>query len=190
MQTHNSDDRWGVVQQALHWLVALAVLVQLTVGFTLAALPSDSAPWGGLFPIHTSLGLSILLLMLLRLFWRRSNPVPRLPETLPRWQQGVARGTHWLFYLLLIGLPIGGYLLVSAFGQPIPFFGLKLPSLLPESESLQGIIWTLHALGAVLVVALILLHVGGALRHEWLLKDNVLRRMTPFFPERGKGSGD
>lgn len=180
MQIRNTDQRWGAVTQTLHWLVALAVLIQLGLGFLFAGLPSGDPLWGQLFPLHTTLGLSILTLMVLRLLWRLVNPVPTLPDTLKPWQKTLARANHWLFYILLIGMPIGGYLLVSAHGQPVPFFGAELPAAIGKSERLQGLIWVMHASGGFLLIALIALHVAAALRHAWLLRDGVLRRMTPF----------
>jgi cytochrome b561 len=188
MLVRNTTAEWGAIQQLLHWLVVIAVFAQLVLGFSYAGLPSDSAMWRQLFPIHTTLGLSIGLVMLLRLGWRLVNPVPLLPETLKSWQKSLARVTHWLLYLLLIGLPIGGYILVSTHGQPVPFYGWSLPPLMAvaDNEPLRAAIWTMHAAGSFLVALLVLLHIIGALRHEWLLRDNVLRRMTPFFPARAE----
>jgi cytochrome b561 len=189
----NTTSEWGAIQQLFHWLVVLAVLAQLVLGFTYAGMPSDSSLWQRLFPIHTALGLGIGALMLLRLAWRLMNPVPALPDTLKPWQKTLARATHWMFYLLLIGMPLGGYVLVSTHGQPIPFFGWAVPPLaaVAGDEQLRTTIRTGHALGALLLSVLVLLHVAGALRHEWLLQDDVLRRMTPFLPrrtERGRGA--
>ncbi|MCG6941871.1 MAG: cytochrome b [Thiohalocapsa sp.] len=184
MQIRNTRERWGAVQQTAHWLVVILVIAQLVVGFIFADYPSTSPTWIELFPVHTTLGLSILILMLLRLGWRGANPVPSLPDTLPRWQQVAARATHWLFYLLLILVPIGGYVLVSAGGKPIPFFGWELPPVIPKTPSLNSPIFILHATGAWVVAVLIVLHAGAALRHEWVLRDNTLRHMVPFLRER------
>ena len=180
MQIRNTKSSWGAVTQVLHWLVVLAVLCQLTLGFVLGSLSSEAPLWVRLFPVHTTFGLSIFSLMVLRLLWRVANPVPELPDTLAPWQKRLARTNHWLFYILLIGMPIGGYLLVSAHGHPVPFFGAQLPAAIPESKALQGPIMTLHEIGAFVLIALIVLHVAAALRHALLLKDGVLRRMTPF----------
>lgn len=189
MLVRNTTAEWGAIQQLFHWLVVLAVLAQLVLGFSYAGLPSESATWQQLFPIHTTLGLSIGLVMLLRLVWRLLNPVPMLPDTLKPWQKTLARTTHWLFYLLLIGLPIGGYLLVSTHGQPVPFYGWSLPPLMAiaDNELLHATIWTLHAAGSFLVILLVLMHILGALRHEWQLRDDVLRRMTPFMHTAAAG---
>ncbi len=180
MQIGNTKERWGAVTQAFHWLVVLAVITQLLVGLAFASRPPDAESRAELFPVHTTLGLTILLLMIARLVWRLSNPVPTLEGKLKPWQQKLAHGTHWLLYLLLIGLPIGGYLLVSASGHDIPFFGITLPAAIGANDGLKVVIATMHVTGALLLVLLITLHVGGAVRHALILRDGVLRRMTPF----------
>jgi cytochrome b561 len=180
MQIRNTRQRWGGVTQTLHWLVVLLVLSQLTVGFTLGDLPQNDPLAPKLFPVHTTLGISIFLIMVLRLLWRLGNRVPLLPDTLPPWQKWLAHANHWLFYILLIGLPIGGYLVVSGHGHPVPFFIWQLPPVIGKSERLANLIMILHASGAVVLTVLIVLHVSAALRHALLLRDGVLRRMTPF----------
>lgn len=182
MQIRNTEQRWGAVTQTLHWLVALAVLAQLILGFALASLSGDAPGWIRLLPLHTTLGLSVLGLMVVRLLWRIANPVPLLPDTLSPWQKRLARTNHWLFYVLLIGLPLGGYLLVSAMGHRVPYFGVELPAALASNDPLARQIWIMHATGAFVLIALVALHVGAALRHAWLLRDGVLRRMTPLRP--------
>jgi cytochrome b561 len=124
--------------------------------------------------------LTILIVMLVRLGWRQAHPVPDLPDTLSPIEKKIARLNHWAFYLLLIGLPLGGYLLVNAKGHAVPFFGVELPVLLAKNQFLSGLIFFVHAGGAFLLIFLILLHVAAALRHELLFKDNTLRRMTPL----------
>lgn len=184
MAIRNAPDRWGIVQQFLHWVVALAVLTQVVLGVIFSALHSDDPTAGQVLTAHASLGLSILGLMVVRALWRLSNPVPRLPDTLTPSQQRLARGTHWLFYVLLLAMPVGGYLVVSTHGQPVPFFGLMLPAAVGESESIHHLGSLMHMTGAVVLGLLILLHVAGALRHEFVLQDSTLRRMLPLVPER------
>lgn len=109
--------------------------------------------------------------------------MPRLPDTLTPGQKKLAVANHWTFYALLIGLPLGGYLMVNAGGYPVPFFAWELPMVIGKNEGLSSAIFYIHVGGAILLIALILLHVAAALRHEFVLKDNTLRRMTPL-PER------
>ena len=109
--------------------------------------------------------------------------MPALPDTLKPYEKRIALANHWAFYALIIGLPIGGYLMVNAHGFAVPFFGIELPKLLDKNEFLGEAFFWLHAGGAFVLMALILLHVAAALRHEFLLGDNTLRRMTPL-PDR------
>lgn len=184
MNLTNTQHRWGSVQQTLHWFVVIAAITQLTLGFTFASLPQNDPVKGTVFAAHTTLGLIILAVMLVRLGWRLSNPVPRLPDTLKPWEMRLAHSTHWLLYLLLIGMPLGGYLLVNAHGHAVPFFGTELPALIPANEALEEAIEVMHIGGAFAIIGLVVLHVAGALRHEFLLKDNTLRRMTPLSDRR------
>ena len=134
MQIRNSDRAWGAVQQGLHWFIAIAVISQLTVGLIFANLPENDPRGGTLFGVHATLGLVILLVMLARFLWRQTNPVPALPDTLKPYEKRIALATHWAFYALIIGLPIGGYLMVNAHGHAVPFFGIELPKLLPKER--------------------------------------------------------
>lgn len=183
MGARNTFERWGSVQQAFHWTIAVLVITQLVVGFWFADLPKTDPQRGTLFGIHTSLGVTLLVLMLIRLGWRLANPVPSLPDTLSPLQKRLAHATHWLFYLLVIGMPIGAYIAVNANGHAVPFFGASLPILIGENKGLASFFIGAHVVGAFTLTALAALHVAAALRHEFMLKDNTLRRMTPL-PER------
>lgn len=180
MELANTQHRWGAVQQTLHWFVVIAAVTQLTLGFTFTSLAQDNPIRGTLFGAHATVGVIILIVMLVRLGWRLSNPVPSLPDTLKSWEKGLARANHWLLYLLLIGMPIGGYVLVNAHGHAVPFFGAELPQLIPANEALEETVEVVHIAGAFTIIGLVILHVVGALRHEFVLRDNTLRRMTPL----------
>jgi cytochrome b561 len=136
-----------------------------------------------LFGVHATLGLVIFLVMLTRFVWRQANPVPALPDTLKPYEKRIALANHWAFYALITGLPFAGYLIVNAHGFAVPFFGIELPKLLQKNESFADAFLLLHVGGAFVLIALILLHVAAALRHEFVLGDNTLRRMTPL-PDR------
>ncbi|MBL8660429.1 MAG: cytochrome b [Rhodospirillales bacterium] len=180
MQVGNTTRQWGAVQQAFHWTIAVLVVAQLIVGFWFGSVERTDPIRGTLFGIHTSLGVSLLVLMLARLGWRAKHPVPLLPDTLSPFQKRLAHATHWLFYILVIGMPAGAYLAVNAHGHTVPFFGLELPILIGKSETASDIIMTTHVAGAFILSALVVVHAIAALRHEFVLKDNTLRRMTPL----------
>ena len=179
-QIGNDRHAWGTVQQTLHWTIGVAVVAQLSVGLIFSRLPEGDPSSGTYFGIHGTLGTLILVAMLCRFVWRQMHPVPALPNTLSPALKKIARGTHWAVYVLLIGMPIGGWLMVNARGYRVSFFGQDLPALISKNESLAGGIFVLHASGGFLLIALIVLHVAAALRHEFLLKDDTLRRMTPL----------
>ncbi len=184
MQAENTKQGWGFVQIALHWLVVLAVVIQLILGFKFWQMAADDPQKGALMPYHAGIGLVILGLMLMRLYWRLTHPVPELPDTMTSTQKWLAHATHWAFYILLIGVPLGGYLLVSAAGHPIPFFNAQLPALIGKNETLRYALLGLHIAGALALVMLMALHISAALRHAWALRDGVMEKMVPFLKRR------
>lgn len=185
MQIENTKERWGTVQQTLHWVVAAAIAVQLIVGFRMAGLPDGDPGRALLLPLHTTTGLSILALVLFRLYWRTSHPVPTLPDTLTPSEKVLAHATHHVLYALLIVMPIVGYLLVSSYGVSIPFFGSELPPAIGESVHQQRALTGLHFAGAITLVILIALHITAAMRHAWSLRDGVMARMAPWLRSDG-----
>lgn len=186
MQIENTKERWGIVQQALHWGIAAAIAIQVVVGFRMAGLPDGDPGRALLLPLHASTGLSILALALFRLYWRNSQPVPKLPDTLTTSEKGLAQATHHLLYALLILMPIGGYLLVSSYGVSIPFFNSKLPPVIGESVVLQRMFASLHFAGAITLLLVLALHITAALRHAWSLRDGVMARMAPWLHSDGR----
>jgi cytochrome b561 len=163
--------RYGTVSQFLHWLIALLVFALLAMG-KLADV--DDEP---LFAWHTTLGLSVLALMVLRLAWRLSHPVPP-PAPGPAWQQGAARFTHLAFYGLLLLLPLSGWLMTSAEGDAVTWLGLQVP-VLPVSEASEDALEEAHEILGNVVLALASLHVLAGLKHHFFDRDDVLRRMLP-----------
>ena len=184
---HNTSERWGSLQQTLHWLVVALVLAQLFIGMTLARTPGTDPGWLELYPYHATIGVSILIAMVVRLWWRLRNPVPELPDTLTHGQKQLAHATHWLLYATLIAMPIVGWAMISAFGQQTVVFGIPLPHIVGENTELARELKTWHSAGAAVLAGLLTLHITGALRHGYVLKDGVLHRMAPFLE---KAHGD
>lgn len=170
--------RYSAVSKALHWVIALLAFTQLAMG-KLFEVEADEGD--GLFGWHTALGLLVLALMIVRLGWRLTHAVPGLPPGTPGWQQVAARGTHIAFYALLIALPLSGWLLTSVEGDPVSFFGwFGVPPLpVPGGEASEDLIEETHeVLGNVLLV-LAGIHVLAGLKHHYIDRDDVLRRMMP-----------
>jgi superoxide oxidase len=191
MTIRNTAQGWGGVQQTLHWLIVVLAIGQLAVGFVFADMQNSDPMRPFLVRVHTSMGLTILAVILIRFLWRLVNPVPPLPDTLSSWEKTLARTNHYLLYLLLIGMPIVGYLLVNASGHSVPFYTINLPPVIAPNKAVAGILAPAHGAAAIALIVLVSLHALGALRHELLLKDNTLRRMTPLplrdNPRQGRG---
>lgn len=138
-----------------------------------------------LYQWHKSVGITVLALSVGRLIWRLTHRPPALPTTLPRWQSMASHATHGLFYILMISMPLLGWAMVSASELPIPtvLYGLiGMPDMpgIPESDVVAGRFRLLHEIGAKLFIALIILHVGAALKHHFKDRDDILRRMAPW----------
>jgi cytochrome b561 len=171
-------DSYGKVSKTLHWLIAVLAFAQLAMG-KFFEVEADEA--GSLFTWHSSFGLLVLVLMAMRLLWRITHTVPALPATTPGWQRVAARTIHWAFYALLIALPLSGWLLTSAEGEAVMFLGsIPVPALpVPGGEASEDFLEETHeVLGNVLLV-LAGIHVLAGLKHHFIDRDNVLRRMLP-----------
>jgi cytochrome b561 len=173
----NTTTHWGVIARSLHWLIAGLIISQFILG-PLAESWRLSPTKLDLFVWHKSIGILILALVLLRFLWRLLNPTPALPADLPRWEQFAARVSHILLYLLMFLLPISGWLINSAANIPFKVFWLfPLPDLVQKNKELKELAETLHLALVIGLVLILMVHVGAALRHHFIRKNNVLRGM-------------
>ena len=171
--------RYDAVAMSLHWLMAVLLIFMLFLGEDLM----DEKGGGAFGPsLHVSIGSSILVLTVLRLVWRLFNPPPAFPAGMASWEQMAAKAMHLLFYVLLIGIPLTGWLATPKFlseegsTMSLMVFG-AFP--LPGAPSLGLPMKGFHALGSNISIALLALHVLAALKHHFINRDNVLRRMLP-----------
>jgi cytochrome b561 len=173
--------RYTNVAVALHWLIAILVVVQLTLGWSMIEIPREPvgvrAYW---FNLHKSIGITIALLALLRLGWRRRHPAPPLPATVPLWQRRAAAASHALLYTCLIGMPLIGFLGSTFSGYPIKYFGITLPQWGYKSDELKSFFSALHLGLAWVFMTLIALHVSAAFKHLLVERDAVFWRMWPY----------
>ncbi|MBV9329956.1 MAG: cytochrome b [Alphaproteobacteria bacterium] len=190
MSTRNTYLRYGSVAMTFHWAIALLIVANLGVGFYFANVMDSHDPmFFGVVQIHKSIGLTVLVLSVLRLGWRLINPIPPLPSNFSTTMRILARGSHYLFYFLIIGVPLLGWSMVSASprGTPTPYFGLfswpNIPFLaaLPRAEKRQYVelFATAHAYLAYSALGLLVVHVSAALWHQFSRKEDVLKRMLP-----------
>lgn len=175
----NSVDSWGSLAKLLHWVVAVLVLGQIALG--LAAVMWRLSPLKlNLFVWHKSIGMLILALMALRLVWRLANRSTELPAGTPAWERRAARINQLLLYVLLAAMPVTGWIVNSAANVPFRIFWLiPLPPIVDPGKATEDFAAGVHfALFCVLSV-LLLFHIGAALRHHFVLRDDVLVRMLP-----------
>lgn len=168
--------RYTVVARALHWIMAALIIANLVLGFTHEALPRD---WG-VMPLHKSIGLTVLALTVCRIVWRLTHRPPFLPKEMPGWEKSAAHVTHLAFYALMLVVPLSGWIMTSAGSRPLTWFALfDVPKFaVGREDAFTGLAHEAHELLPWLWSALLLLHIGAALRHHLVLKDDVLRRMT------------
>ena len=170
--------RFTPLQRLLHWLMAICLLAMLFIG---VGMVSTIMPkYLGLVSIHKSLGIAILVLALIRLAVRLRYGAPALPAGLPAPMKLAAQASHYAFYLLMIGMPLIGWGMLSAAAYPVVVFdSVRLPSILPQSDSLHALLWGAHFYLAFAFFALILLHVAAALFHALVRRDGVFEAMAP-----------
>ncbi|MDP6833132.1 MAG: cytochrome b/b6 domain-containing protein, partial [Alphaproteobacteria bacterium] len=168
------------VARLLHWLMALLLIVMFLFGMQMEEL--SLAERRESLPMHASTGLVLLLLALFRLFWRWRHPAPPYPDSMSPGQQKWAKGVVRAFYLLMILLPIAGFLHAASYVDfEIHAFGIwNLTALLPSGETLTGIFHVIHGSCAWLLIILAIGHVGATLKHAFMDKDEIPARMLPF----------
>jgi cytochrome b561 len=177
MQTVSS---WSAPAKFFHWLIAALILVQVTLGFAAVTWPLSPAKLS-LFVWHKSTGMLILVLVALRLLWRVTSAVPALPADTPRWERVAAHASHLFLYVLLVALPVSGWVVASASGIPFRIFRhIPLPQIVAVDKRLAEAAASVHGWLVIVFVALLALHVGAALRHHFVKRNDVLRRMLPF----------
>jgi len=170
-------DSFSPLQRALHWLMAIMVLVMLFIGVTMVSTLRPR--FLTLIAIHKPLGIAILILALLRLGARWKRGAPPLPNDLPSIQAVAAKLSHAVLYALLIAMPLIGWGMLSAGGYPIVLFGsFHLPGILPQDDQLYAALRTAHTLLAYMFFATILLHIAAALFHALIRRDGVFQAIT------------
>jgi len=167
----------------LHWLVALAIVCAFPLGMYMHELPLSPNKLK-LYSYHKWIGISALLLIGLRLAWRLGHRPPALLPGMPRWQEIAAHATHHSLYLLLLAVPLSGWLMSSALGFSVVWFGvLPLPDLIDKNEQLGELLKEVHEALNFTMLALILIHAAAAIKHHFFDGDGTLARMLPFLKQ-------
>jgi len=179
MTWRNSASRYGSVSIGIHWLMLLLFIAVYACIELRELYPKGSDPREALKTWHNMLGLLVFALVWLRLAARFSGPTPEIKPMPPAWQDISAKLLHLALYAVMIAMPLSGWLLLSASGKPIPFFGLQLPALIGENKDLAKTIKEVHETIGTAGYYLIGLHVAAALYHHYIVRDNTLVRMLP-----------
>ena len=177
MTRNGMTARYGPFAQLLHWGMFVLIVAQWIDGKVMDDLPKQGTLRDFAFDSHETLGVALLLLIFLRIWWRMAHPVPMLDGA--TWQRHAARLAHVLLYGLLIALPVSGYLTFSAQGHPTSFFGWEIPAALAKDRATARTLKGIHELLGDALVVVVALHAAAALWHHWIVRDDTLRRMLP-----------
>jgi cytochrome b561 len=181
MPNHNAATRYGGMAQILHWVIAALIATQ----FVLARIAGD-LPLGarklGLLARHKSVGMTILMLAIVRLIWRLNHAPPPLPPGMSPLERAIARGTHVAFYVFLFAMPLTGWMMSSAKNYSVSWFGLfTWPNLIGKNEAAFEFLHSTHDILSDLLFVIVVLHIAAALKHHFWNRDDVLLRMLPGF---------
>lgn len=178
MGLKNTSQQYGAVAQLFHWTILALIICQ----FYLADKAEDLSMLKkiGVLATHKSVGMTVFALAVLRLLWRFANPVPALPTGTPAWQRMGAHVSHWGLYALILVTPLVGWMMSSARNYSVSYFGwFTLPNLVGPDKALYELLHVTHEWLANAIFALAVLHAAAALKHHFIDRDNVLRRMLP-----------
>jgi cytochrome b561 len=164
----------------LHWTIAILIVFAFSIGLSMTAIEGITPAKLKYYSWHKWLGVTILAFACVRLLWRLTHPAPPYPASMPRWQKGAAHGLHGLLYLLLFAVPLSGYFYTLATGVPVVYFGvLPLPVLIEKNEELKVVLKQVHYVLNMTLLAAFVLHVAAALKHQFIDRDGVFKRMLP-----------
>lgn len=176
------NPRYSTTSRLFHWGMALLILLTIPAGLLMVQKGIGRGLQDALFLYHKNVGVLLLVLVVARLLWRWHRPAPKLPLTLPALQASVARLTHALLYLLLIIMPVEGYIRVRAGGFPIEALdALGIQTLVPRSDALAATAKSVHYYSGLAIMIVLALHIGAALYHRFITRDGIFDRMWPPF---------
>ena len=174
-----NTQRYTGVAIGLHWLIGLMILISFGVGLYMVDL-SLSPTKLRLYSWHKWAGVTIFTLVFIRCLWRLTHTAPALPVDMPRWQRVAAEASHYLLYALMIAIPLSGWLMSSAKGFQTVYFGvLPIPDLLDKNKELGETLALVHKVLNFTMIGIVVVHAAAALKHHFIDKDDILRRMQP-----------
>jgi cytochrome b561 len=173
-------ERYTRTAMTLHWLIALLIVAAFTLGLVMVDIPGFTPTKLKYFSWHKWLGVTVLALAAARLLWRHRNRPPQHAPGMAAWQTRAADVTHVLLYILMFAVPLSGYLYTTAAGVPVVYLGLwQIPALFDADTALKGALKPVHYWLNMALAALVVMHVAAALKHHFVDRDDVLKRMLP-----------
>ena len=194
-----SVQRYNKTTIILHWLIGLLLLAMLALGFWMHELPKDlpdvaavnlfdlgiytlqlsepMSPRAFYFNLHKSIGATLLLLILFRVFWRLTHAAPDFPATMQAWEKKLAAAVHHVLYLLMLALPVSGLLMTLYSKYGLLWFGIRIFEGL-DNPQLRDAFKEMHEIIAISLLTLIVLHVVATLKHKWLDRDDIMGRIS------------
>lgn len=180
MQWRNSADTYGALAKCLHWAIVVLIIAQYVIIETADEMPKGPAKFAQI-DLHKSVGMTILILAVIRILWRIANRGTPVPVVMPRAQQIAAAAGHGLLYLLILIVPLSGWAMSSAANYPVTLFGwIQFPAIVGTNHDLHETLEDVHEVLFDSVVVVATLHAVAALYHHFVMKDSSLRRMLPF----------
>lgn len=171
---------------SLHWLIALLILGAFSLGLYMHDLPLSPGKLR-LYSYHKWIGMTVFMLTVFRLGWRISHRPPALPDSVQIWGRIASEIVHYLFYILIFIIPISGWLMSSAKGFQTVWFGvLPLPDLVGKDKFLGDLLQQMHKILNYALLGVLLAHVGAALKHHFIARDDILTRMLPLLRKKNE----
>jgi cytochrome b561 len=163
----------------LHWLIALGVFAMIGLGWYMGDIPKDTPERAYFFNLHKSIGVTVGIVVLVRLWWRHVQPPPALPASMPEWERSAARWSHGLLYALLLAMPLIGFLASNFSKYGVKYFGWQIGPVFAENQAMRDSLQVVHGFLSYILVLLILVHVFAAFKHLVVDGDGVFQRMLP-----------
>ncbi len=177
MSLKNTQESYGLMAKIFHWPMALIMMGLIIVGLYMTAMEPSPDKYE-LYGLHKSFGLLILWMVGLRILWRFYSKPPSSHENHQKWERTLAKLTHFMLYVSMIGMPLTGWLMSSAGGYPVSFFGLSMPPLMAENKDFGALMNDTHRILSYVLIGAVLLHAVGALKHHFIDKDTTFQRMA------------
>jgi cytochrome b561 len=182
MELRNSHATYGAISKGLHWVIALLIFVQFYLVYWKQWVLPEKSPIAFFYinGLHKPIGVVVLLLAIFAIIWKMNNPKPGYPANMPNWEKHSAFFVQGVLYLTLFIMPLSGLIMSTAAGYPPSFFGFfQFPQFLEKSDAIAQFFFDVHEMTSYVIITLVIIHIAAALKHQFVDRDDVLKRMLP-----------